>query len=128
MLNIIEILMNLAYVYLVHISKWPGAPLIGFTSAVMTLSKTILYFAQEYFCHFCATGQDSLETWIVYWIIPNGYAIITAVKFAQLINDNYSSLTRFWIVFPSLIVIRLGRDLTESLVEASGHFSAKKKN
>src|SRR6266550_6365320 len=84
MINIVETSMNLAYVYLAHISKWPGAPLIGFTSAVMTVSKTVLYLAQEFYCHFCAPGQNSLQTWIVYWIIPNGYAMITFVKFAQL--------------------------------------------
>ncbi|KAF8347410.1 hypothetical protein F5887DRAFT_955649 [Amanita rubescens] len=105
MINIVETVLNLAYVYLAHISKWPGAPLIGFTSAVMTLSKTVLYLAQEYYCHFCATGQNTLKTWIIYWIIPNG----------------------FWIVFPTLIVIRLGRDLSATLVGASGYSSAKKR-
>jgi hypothetical protein len=92
-LNIVETLMNLAYVYLAHVSGWSPAPLIGFAAATMTLSKTILYWAQEYYCGFCAIGHNTLSDIIVYWIIPNG----------------------LWILVPSLIVIRLGKDIATSL-------------
>ena len=49
-LNIVETFMNLGYLYLAHIAATPVAPLLGFASAVMTLSKTVLYWAQEYYC------------------------------------------------------------------------------
>ena len=71
-MNIIETLLNVTYLYLAHINEWPPATLIGFTSATLTLAKTVLYWAQEYFCSFCATGQNDWQTLIVYWIIPNG--------------------------------------------------------
>jgi len=72
LLNVIETLFNLFYVYLAHISQSPVAPLVGFASATMTLAKTILYWAQEYFCGGCAIGHNSMSDLIVYWIIPNG--------------------------------------------------------
>ncbi len=61
LLNIIEAILNIEYVYLRHTSPHtahttsktqdrpsyhPHAPLIGFASALMTLSKTVLYFLQ----------------------------------------------------------------------------------
>lgn len=71
-LNVIETLLNIAYLYLAHISLWSPAPLIGFTATVMTLSKTVLYWAVEYFCGGCSTGHTSMKDFIVFWIIPNG--------------------------------------------------------
>lgn len=92
-LNVVETLMNLAYVYLAHVSGWSPAPLIGFAAVTMTLSKTILYWLQEYYCGFCAIGHNTMSDLIIYWIIPNG----------------------LWIVIPSLIVVRLGKDIAASL-------------
>jgi len=92
-LNIIETLMNVTYVYLAHVSQWPGAPLIGFGAALMTVSKTILYWLQEYFCGFCAIGHNTLSDLLLLWILPNG----------------------LWIVVPSFIILRLGKDLANSL-------------
>lgn len=71
-LNIVENFMNIAYLYLAHVSGSPAAPLVGFASAVMTLSKTVLYWLQEFYCGGCAVGHNDLKTLIVYWIIPNG--------------------------------------------------------
>jgi uroporphyrin-III C-methyltransferase len=60
-LNVIETMLNVEYLYLAHSSPstsitaspsgkrrkgHPTAPLIGFTAAVMTLSKTLLYHLQ----------------------------------------------------------------------------------
>ena len=64
--------MNIGYLYLAHVAGSPAAPLLGFASAVMTLSKTVLYWLQEYYCGGCAGGHNDLQTLIVYWIIPNG--------------------------------------------------------
>jgi hypothetical protein len=73
MLNVIETFMNLVYVYLTHVSSCPSAPVIGFAAAVMTLSKTVLYWAVEFFCGGCSVGHNTTFDLIVYWIIPNGY-------------------------------------------------------
>ncbi|KAJ7267237.1 hypothetical protein C8J57DRAFT_1327085 [Mycena rebaudengoi] len=93
LLNVFETLFNIAYLYLAHVAGWPPAPLIGFTSAALTLAKTVLYWAQEYYCNYCAVGHNTLYDLIVYWIIPNG----------------------FWLLVPSLIVLQLGKDLAQSL-------------
>ncbi|KAI0330653.1 hypothetical protein GY45DRAFT_728389 [Cubamyces sp. BRFM 1775] len=92
-LNIVENFMNIAYLYLAHVSGSPGAPLLGFASAVMTLSKTVLYWLQEYYCGGCAVGHNDLKTLIVYWIIPNG----------------------LWLLVPSFIIWQLAKDITGAL-------------
>ncbi|KAJ7830639.1 hypothetical protein B0H14DRAFT_2365668 [Mycena olivaceomarginata] len=60
LLNVVEMMMNLVYLYTAHVTAWLPVPL-GFTVAAITLSKTLLYWAQEYFCNFCAVGHNSLE-------------------------------------------------------------------
>ncbi|EGR48523.1 uncharacterized protein TRIREDRAFT_32204, partial [Trichoderma reesei QM6a] len=52
------------------------ATLVGFSAAVMTLSKTILYWANEYYSGFDNIGHNSLEDLILLWIIPNGAWIV----------------------------------------------------
>ncbi|KAF5309037.1 hypothetical protein D9619_013550 [Psilocybe cf. subviscida] len=98
LLNIIETLMNISYLYLAHVAKWPPATIVGFGAALMTLSKTILYWAQEYFCGYCAVGHNNFRDLFLLWIVPNG----------------------LWIVVPSFIVWQFGKDLTESLNFAAG--------
>ena len=75
-LNIVETFMNLGYLYLAHIAATPVAPLLGFASAVMTLSKTVLYWAQEYYCggEFKIVAMMVMKTavdWRI-WKICNG--------------------------------------------------------
>jgi len=93
LLNIVENLLNIAYLYMAHVSKTPIATLVGFMSIVMTLSKTALYWLQEYFCGGCAVGHNNLKDLVILWMIPNG----------------------LWLVVPSLILWRLGKDIAESL-------------
>ena len=71
-LNIAETLLNLYYLTLQHVSHSPVAPLVGLASAVMTLWKTVLYWAQEYYCGFCAVGHNDWWTLFWLWIVPNG--------------------------------------------------------
>ncbi|KAJ7097615.1 hypothetical protein C8R44DRAFT_949142 [Mycena epipterygia] len=97
LLNVVETLLNIFYLYTAHVTAWPPAPLVGFTAAAMTLSKTVLYWAQEYYCNYCAVGHNTLKDLIVYWIIPNG----------------------FWLLVPSLILVRLGKDLAADLTLAN---------
>ncbi|KAF5381724.1 hypothetical protein D9615_005623 [Tricholomella constricta] len=98
LLNVIETLLNITYLYFAHVAAWPPATLIGFASANLTLAKTVLYWLQEYYCGFCGIGHNSASTLFIYWIIPNG----------------------LWIVVPAIIVARLGKDLAQSL-----NFAAK---
>ncbi|KIY53360.1 hypothetical protein FISHEDRAFT_68966 [Fistulina hepatica ATCC 64428] len=92
-LNIVETLLNLLYVYLAHVAEWPAAPVVGFASAIMTLWKTVLYIAQEYFCQWCSVGHNDLRTFLVAWILPNG----------------------IWIVIPLLIIMQLWRDIVDGI-------------
>ncbi|KAI0809254.1 hypothetical protein BC629DRAFT_1483704 [Irpex lacteus] len=96
-LNIFENFLNIEYLYLAHVSGNPVATLVGFASAVMTLSKTALYWAQEYYCGGCSVGHNDFKTLLVYWIIPNG----------------------LWLLVPSFIVVRLGGDIADSLRASS---------
>lgn len=71
-MNIFENFMNIAYLYLTHVQGSSFAPLLGFTSAVMTLWKTILYWAQEYYCGGCSIGHNTVPDLLLYWVLPNG--------------------------------------------------------
>jgi hypothetical protein len=71
-MNLVETALNVFYLYLAHVVKYPAASVVGFTSVTMTLWKTVLYLLQEYCCNFCATGHNDLKTWITLFIIPNG--------------------------------------------------------
>ncbi|XP_014554270.1 hypothetical protein COCVIDRAFT_28664 [Bipolaris victoriae FI3] len=81
------------------------AVLIGFTAAVMTLSKTILYYCNEYFSDFANIRHNDWFTLIFLYIIMNG----------------------LWIIFPSYMVIVFGTDIITALDYASDP-SSKKRN
>ncbi|TDL19000.1 hypothetical protein BD410DRAFT_792607 [Rickenella mellea] len=103
LLNVIETALNLLYLYLVYGASSPAAPLVGFGSAVMTLSKTVLYWANEYFCGGCSVGHNPPLTLLVYWIIPNG----------------------IWLVVPTFVIWRLGKDIASSLSATNKEVTGK---
>ncbi|TDZ24002.1 hypothetical protein Cob_v003298 [Colletotrichum orbiculare MAFF 240422] len=88
-LNAVETLMYLWYVW-VYFSRGRGvegplgvrkvvggragalAVVVGFSAAVMTLSKTVLYWANEYFSGFDNIGHNPPLDLLFLWIIPNG--------------------------------------------------------
>jgi len=90
LLNVIENFMNIAYLWLAHYEKSPVAPVLGFASATMTLSKTFLYWAQEYYCGGCAVGHNTLKDLLLLWVLPNG----------------------LWLVVPSFVVYRFAKDIS----------------
>ena len=105
-MNIIETLLNITYVYLVHVAKWPPAPIIGFASAAMTLGKTALYWLQEYYCGYCAVGHNTFWDLIFLWVVPNGcgsLSFVLLVSYPLLgcgwsyLPSLYSSLERIWL-------------------------------
>lgn len=114
LLNVIETLMNIVYLYLAHVAQWSPAPLVGFAAATMTLSKTVLYWAQEYYCGYCAVGHNNAWDLFWLWILPNGS--VRPIHFIGLYPHWYRC--SLWIVVPALIVRRLGGDLVDSLNDA----------
>ncbi|KAI1467062.1 uncharacterized protein F4812DRAFT_459913 [Daldinia caldariorum] len=119
-LNVLETLMYLVYLWYYFrsgtaatvgtrsarvLSGRPAAVavLVAFSAAVMTLSKTVLYWLQEYFSGFDNIGQNSLQDLILLWIIPNG----------------------LWLVFPSYLVYVMGEEIIEGLSAASTRAAVK---
>ncbi|KAJ6102194.1 hypothetical protein N7486_004621 [Penicillium sp. IBT 16267x] len=73
------------------------ALMVAYTASVMTLSKTILYWLNEFFSGFDNIGHNDAFTLIVLWMLPNG----------------------LWIVFPSYSIYSLGGEILTSLEQAS---------
>jgi len=71
-LNIVELVINVLYLYSTYRLDSPVAPLFGFAANLMTLSKTALYLAQEYFCGFCNIGHNTAKDLILYYVCTNG--------------------------------------------------------
>ncbi|GAN05679.1 conserved hypothetical protein [Mucor ambiguus] len=94
-MNGIETLLNFTYLGLLKSGQVNvgQANLVGFSAALMTLSKTVLYWLIEPFSGYQHIGHNSLKDLIILWIIPNG----------------------LWIVVPAAIVYTLGKDLNHRL-------------
>ncbi|KZV73390.1 hypothetical protein PENSPDRAFT_682873 [Peniophora sp. CONT] len=90
-------MLNLLHLYLAHVQASRIAPVVGFATAVMTLSKALLYWLQGYFCGGCAVGHNSTKDLLLLWVIPNG----------------------LWIIVPSMIVYTFGKDIARSVTVAS---------
>jgi len=130
-LNIIESLMYVYYLYILYTfgkqSKAQGrgaskvsnvgflgqqrfvdgqkgavAVLVAFSAAVMTVSKTVLYWMNEYYSGFENIGHNSLVDLIFLWIIPNGA----------------------WLVLPSYMIYVTGSEILQGLIIVGGGASA----
>lgn len=75
-----------------------AAVLAGFAAAVMTVSKTVLYWLCEYYSGFANTGHNELTRLILIFIIPNGA----------------------WLVLPSYMIYVFGTEILQGLATASG--------
>ncbi|KAI7888175.1 uncharacterized protein EV154DRAFT_518536 [Mucor mucedo] len=94
-MNIVETFLNFFYLYLlgredVSVGQ---ANLVGFSSALMTCSKTVLYWLVEPFSGYQHIGHNSIRDLLTLWIIPNG----------------------LWIVVPGAIIYTLGKDIISRL-------------
>ncbi|KAJ8117528.1 hypothetical protein OPT61_g1289 [Boeremia exigua] len=69
------------------------ALLIGFAAAVMTLSKTVLYYFNEYFSNFKSVGHNDWFTLFVFYGVMNG----------------------LWVIFPAYMTIVFGSDIIQAL-------------
>ncbi|KAK5288266.1 hypothetical protein LTR16_003481 [Cryomyces antarcticus] len=74
------------------------AVLIGFGTALMTVSKTALYWLNEYFSGFENIGHNDPFTLFFMWIIPNGA----------------------WLVLPSYMMYVFGQEILQGLEAAVG--------
>ncbi|KAF4456390.1 hypothetical protein F53441_1460 [Fusarium austroafricanum] len=120
-LNLVETFMYLVYLWMLwtradatsqmgtkrSMSGRDGAlaVMIGFSAAVMTLSKTVLYWANEYYSGFDNIGHNSPSDLIILWVIPNGA----------------------WIVFSAYMTWMFGKDIIDGLTLASGQPIKKRK-
>lgn len=85
-LNVMETLLYLAYVLIwyrnkdargtVRGPKAARAVVLAYTAAVMTVSKTVLYWLNEYYSGFDNIGHNSALRLVFLWIIPNGAWLI----------------------------------------------------
>ncbi|OTA66518.1 hypothetical protein K449DRAFT_390954 [Hypoxylon sp. EC38] len=111
-LNVVETAMYLVYLWIYFssganvkgratrvLSGRPAAVavLTAFSAAVMTLSKTVLYWLNEYFSGFDNIGHNSLQDLVLLWIIPNG----------------------LWLIFPTYLIYVMGSEIVEGLTVAS---------
>jgi hypothetical protein len=106
-LNLVETLMYAAYLAMYFRGRDSGssgarAALIGFSAAVMTLSKTVLYWMCEYYGEYSNIGHNALTQLIFLWIIPNGA----------------------WLIGPTYMIWDLGSDIVAGLE----HSAARKKD
>lgn len=79
------------------------AAIIGFSGAVMTLSKSVLYWLNEYFSNYKNIGHNNFIDLIVLWVIPNGA----------------------WLVGSTYMTVSIGNDILKGLKLATG---ASKRN
>jgi len=130
-LNIVETLMYLYYLYIIYASgkqskvQGRGAPkpsaigflgeqrfvdgqkgaiavLVAYSAAVMTVSKTVLYWMNEYYSGFENIGHNSALDLIFLWIIPNGA----------------------WLVFPTYMIYLAGSEILQGLTIVGGGAAA----
>ncbi|OQV03179.1 hypothetical protein CLAIMM_08257 [Cladophialophora immunda] len=76
--------------------RGPGvatAVVVLFSAAVMTLSKTILYWLNEYFSSFANIGHNDMYNLVFLWIIPNG----------------------LWLIFPAYMIYLLGKEMVAGM-------------
>ncbi|GES60813.1 C6 transcription factor [Aspergillus terreus] len=69
------------------------ALLVAYSASLMTLSKTVLYWLNEFFSGFANIGHNDALTLVFLWIVPNG----------------------LWIVFPGYNIYVLGAEIVASL-------------
>ncbi|KAH8793001.1 hypothetical protein F5882DRAFT_399177 [Hyaloscypha sp. PMI_1271] len=130
MLNVIESLMYGYYLYILYSygkqskAQGRGAPkastvgflgqqryvdghmgglavLVVYSAALMTLSKTVLYWLNEYYSGFENIGHNSFTDLLFLWIIPNGA----------------------WIVLPTYMIYVSGSEILQGLAIVGGEAS-----
>lgn len=81
------------------------ALLIGFAASVMTLSKTVLYYFNEYFSDFESVKHNDWFTIFLFYGVMNG----------------------LWVIFPAYMTVVFGSDIVKAL-DIAADASSKKTN
>ncbi|KZT35754.1 hypothetical protein SISSUDRAFT_970540, partial [Sistotremastrum suecicum HHB10207 ss-3] len=73
LMDVIETVLSLTYLRLVYLKDVPprSAPIYGLSSAIMTFSKSWLFFSQQYSCNYCDIGHNGKKG-IMTWLFFNG--------------------------------------------------------
>ncbi|KAF8896533.1 hypothetical protein BD779DRAFT_591743 [Infundibulicybe gibba] len=79
-MNTVETALNVFYLYLTHVSRSPAAPFVGHTSAAMVVGQSVIYVLKEHFCGWCTTRHNKFRDTLIYWIIPNLYALLYPIQ------------------------------------------------
>jgi len=74
------------------------AVLVAYSAALMTVSKTVLYWLNEYYSGFANIGHNSFPDLLFLWIIPNGA----------------------WLVLPSYMIYLSGSEILQGLTIVGG--------
>ncbi|KAF4631082.1 hypothetical protein G7Y89_g7050 [Cudoniella acicularis] len=89
-------------------SKGALAVLVGFSAALMTLSKTILYWLNEYFSGFENIGHNKFMDLVLLWIIPKPYSTPHPSRLSNLKNitsDHFAEFQNIALVLLSTLQI-----------------------
>ncbi|KAF1919148.1 mitochondrial inner-membrane-bound regulator-domain-containing protein [Ampelomyces quisqualis] len=79
------------------------ALIIGFAASVMTLSKTVLYYFNEYFSGFVSVKHNDWFTLFLFYGVMNG----------------------LWVIFPAYMTVVFGSDILQALDIATDSLSKK---
>ncbi|CAK5274140.1 unnamed protein product [Mycena citricolor] len=90
-------------------------PMIGFAAATMTLSKTVLYWAQEYYCNYCAVGHKLHQRPDPALDHPQRVSLLGPIRSAPRCPSFASGCGSS---SPRVIVWRLGKDIAGQLTLA----------
>lgn len=121
------------------------AVLVGFSAAVMTLSKTVLYWLNEAAGGFDNIGHNTFVDLVVLWIIPkyvdppsheeeipNSLIFCLFLLFLLFSSQEMYTLDHLkthlltfirsgaWLVFSTVMIFQFGADLIDAVVLASG--------
>lgn len=93
-LNVIEIAVNLLYLFLAVGMEAPSASVVGLVVNTATFAKTLLYFVMVYVyqAHFgiavvpsaALASPEDIKTFVGLWLIPNGIWLV--VPFAACVT------------------------------------------
>lgn len=71
-MNLVETALNFLYLYLgstLPLSRIGQVNLVGFSAAILTVAKTVLYWLTEYYSGMRHTGHNDWQTYIFLWVV-----------------------------------------------------------
>jgi len=130
-LNVVEIAVQLVYLYLALLAQSPAAAVVGLCVSMATLSKTVLYFVMVYFYGVERMLVGTTSQRILLFLIPNGIWSACGARRAPAGTSCFLSLPPHpartlqtpthtpAVVVPALVVVTLGSQLTAAAAAAS---------